>query len=335
MEPSVSVIMPTYNRENLIKDAILSVLGQIFQRFELIIVDDGSSDNTSEVVLKLAESDSRIRYLYQKNQGVSAARNYGICCSKPTNYVAFIDSDDTWNYNHLDKAVSFLDMCPELVLVFSRMNIVDNFGQYEKEGAPQLHNKRLDAILQTARKFQILNSYILDSIACTRALIRDELTPRMSTVVIRRNMVSAPLWFDTELQVLEDLDFFISISNNHFGFMNETHGNYRHFGDNLTGLRDLKSAEMLKRQLSVLAFNQKKLKLSIEPEDKSIVLKKIADVAYLVGQCMSEQKKSRLAIVKIYIKSLQNKFSFSVMKSLIGVFIPRILKNTFNSIHFL
>jgi len=326
MEPIVRVIIPTYNRASLIIDAISSVLKQTFQRFEVFVVDDGSNDNTSEVVKKIVESDSRIKYLYQNNQGAASARNYGVSQGHPPKYIAFLDSDDTWCPHHLETAVNFLDVCSELLLVFARMDIIDHAGLYTKEGGLQLHNKRLEAILQTARKFHIPHAYILNTLACRHALICDELTPRVQTVVVRANMIPAPLWFDPELLVLEDIDFFIRMSNNPFGFLDEIHASYRHFGDGLTGLRDLKSPKMLRRQMSVLVFQQKKLKLTIEKEEQLVIRRKIADAAYLVGQCMLEQKEERSTIVRMYLKSLRNQFSFMTIKSLVGIFIPEILK---------
>ena len=327
MEQIVRVIIPTYNRANLINEAILSVLNQTFQQFEIIIVDDGSNDNTEEIVLRFVEHDKRIKYLYQENQGAGSARNNGICQDNAPKYVAFLDSDDTWYPDHLERAVNFLEMCPELLLVFARMDIIDTIGQYTKEGGVQLHNRKLEAILQTARKFHIPHAYILDTLACKQALIYDELTPRTSGTVVRKNMVSAPLWFDPELIVLEDLDFFIRMSNSPFGFLDVICGTYRQFGDNLTALRDLKSSKMLKRQMSVLVFQQKKLNKTIKKEEHLMIQTKIADTAYLVGQCMSEQKEKRSTIVRMYIKSLRNKFSFMAMKSLVGLFVPEILKN--------
>ena len=87
----VSVIIPTYNRLNFLKAAVDSVLDQEFKDFELIIIDDGSTDGTPEWIPRLQEPC--IRYLWQKNQGVSAARNKGIGESSGR-YIAFLDSDD-------------------------------------------------------------------------------------------------------------------------------------------------------------------------------------------------------------------------------------------------
>nr|WP_315220609.1 glycosyltransferase family 2 protein [uncultured Flavobacterium sp.] len=88
-----SVIIPLYNKENFIENTILSVLDQTFQDFEIIVVNDGSTDKSEEKLLQI--KDERIRYFYKKNEGVSTARNYGIEKAK-AHYIAFLDADDYW-----------------------------------------------------------------------------------------------------------------------------------------------------------------------------------------------------------------------------------------------
>ncbi len=96
--PFFSIVLPTYNRAAFIAKAISSVLDQSFDDFELIIIDDGSTDNTKHVVDSFA--DTRIRYIYQENQERSVARNNGIKQAKG-NYICFLDSDDYYLNNHL------------------------------------------------------------------------------------------------------------------------------------------------------------------------------------------------------------------------------------------
>ncbi|HEY5588734.1 MAG TPA: glycosyltransferase family 2 protein, partial [Candidatus Paceibacterota bacterium] len=92
--PKISVIIPTYNRANLIRNTIMGVINQTFTDWELLVVDDGSTDNTKEIVDELIKNDNRIKYFYQEaSGGPSSPRNLGI--EKATGeYVAFLDSDD-------------------------------------------------------------------------------------------------------------------------------------------------------------------------------------------------------------------------------------------------
>ena len=90
--PRVSVVIPTYNSSAMVEQAIQSVLAQTYRDFEIIVIDDGSTDGTKDVVRRFGE---RVRYFNQENQGVSAARNFGIHQSLGE-YIAFLDSDDLW-----------------------------------------------------------------------------------------------------------------------------------------------------------------------------------------------------------------------------------------------
>lgn len=101
----VSVIIPSYNRADKIKPAVESVLNQTYTDLELIIVDDGSKDNTKEVIESI--NDSRVRYVRQKNSGACAARNNGINHAKGE-YIAFHDSDDIWHKDKLEKQMNAL-----------------------------------------------------------------------------------------------------------------------------------------------------------------------------------------------------------------------------------
>jgi glycosyltransferase involved in cell wall biosynthesis len=96
----VSVILCTYDREKSLRRAADSVLRQKFTDFELVVVDDGSTDRTPEIALELAQRDRRIVYVRQANRGLAAARNVGIALARGT-WVTFIDSDDTYLPEHL------------------------------------------------------------------------------------------------------------------------------------------------------------------------------------------------------------------------------------------
>ena len=108
--PLVSIITPAYNAGPYIKDTIQSVLRQTYRNFEHIIVDDGSTDNTAEVVR--AFTDSRIKYLYQKNSGQSTARNAAIAAAKGK-YIALLDADDLFYPEKLAEQAAYMEMHPD------------------------------------------------------------------------------------------------------------------------------------------------------------------------------------------------------------------------------
>ncbi len=113
--PRVSVVIPTHNRKAFVLEAVDSVLAQTYEDYELIVVDDGSTDGTGEALERYKE---RLRYLYQENQGVSVARNHGLehACGE---FIAFLDSDDLWLPKKLALQVAFMDEHPEAQICYS------------------------------------------------------------------------------------------------------------------------------------------------------------------------------------------------------------------------
>jgi hypothetical protein len=114
--PSVSVIIPTYQRRDSLRRAIESVLAQTYEDFELLVVDDGSTDGTAGAIIGL---DARVRYVWQENRGVAAARNTGVRLAHAP-IIAFLDSDDNWRSQHLAVVAEALARHPEAVLVCTR-----------------------------------------------------------------------------------------------------------------------------------------------------------------------------------------------------------------------
>ncbi len=107
MNPLFSAVLPTYNRASMISRAIESVINQSYTNWELIIVDDGSTDNTKEIIDSYNKADKRIKYFYQENSERSVARNNGISKAKG-DWICFLDSDDLYNNNHLETFYNFI-----------------------------------------------------------------------------------------------------------------------------------------------------------------------------------------------------------------------------------
>lgn len=117
--PLVSVVIPAYNAETFIERTLYSVLQQTYQNIEVLVINDGSSDSTTNIVERIAKADSRLHLYHQKNAGVAAARNLGIQQSKGK-LIAFIDADDLWHRENLQKQVDcFLKSDASVGLVYS------------------------------------------------------------------------------------------------------------------------------------------------------------------------------------------------------------------------
>ncbi|MBI3009552.1 MAG: glycosyltransferase family 2 protein, partial [Candidatus Omnitrophica bacterium] len=115
--PLVSVIIPTYNRASMLREALESVRHQTVKDLEILVIDDGSTDETTQVVAGFGEPAI---YFKQLNQGVAAARNLGIRKSRGV-FVAFLDSDDLWYPQKLERQIDYLSTHPDIGLLYTRM----------------------------------------------------------------------------------------------------------------------------------------------------------------------------------------------------------------------
>jgi glycosyltransferase involved in cell wall biosynthesis len=121
------VIIPAYNAEPFIEETLQSVLSQTYQALEVLVVDDGSSDRTPEIVERYAQQDARIKLLRQTNQGVAAARNLAIAHSTG-DYIAPIDADDIWYPTKLEKQVQAITQSNAIGLVYTWSVLIDEHG---------------------------------------------------------------------------------------------------------------------------------------------------------------------------------------------------------------
>ncbi|GAK58176.1 glycosyl transferase family protein [Candidatus Vecturithrix granuli] len=180
----VSVIIPTYNRAAWLKEAIDSVLSQSAQAIELIIVDDGSTDQTHELV---AGYGDQIHYLYQDNQGVSSARNLGIRSSHGQ-YTALLDSDDLWLPDKLARQIAIMEQQPDLQLCHTEEIWI-----------------RRGVRVNPKKKHQKYGGYIFPY--CLPLCV---ISP--SSVMIRRSLFDNVGYFDETLPACEDYDLWLRIT---------------------------------------------------------------------------------------------------------------------------
>jgi len=121
----VSIILPVYNRQDYVERAIDSVLNQIYKKWELIIIDDGSWDSTAELIATYKNYDKRIKTFYQNHQNLSAAKNNGISRSEGE-FITLIDSDDEYKKEHLKLRVDFLNQKPGTDFLHGGVQVIGN-----------------------------------------------------------------------------------------------------------------------------------------------------------------------------------------------------------------
>ena len=159
--PTISVIIPVYNGERFLAEAIGSVPAQTLPPDEIIVVDDGSTDGTAQVIADLAAAAAvPIRYIYQENQGPAAARNHGIRLAQG-DVIAFQDADDIWTSTKLEKQVEFQRHCTEKDIVMGQTQFIQESLSGEWANGPEpFERPRFHPVLQSC----IFSRSIFDSV---------------------------------------------------------------------------------------------------------------------------------------------------------------------------
>ncbi len=186
--PVLSIIIPAYNVEEFIREAIESIQNQTFSDLEILVVDDGSTDKTRSIVEDMAKGDERIRMFCHNNKGASGSRNTALKEARGW-FIGFLDSDDRWDPNKAKIHLETLLSDPSIDLTFSWWRMVDENGNdLGREGKP---SKR------------IIN---------LEDLIIQNLTGTASTLVCRKDVLDKSGFFDEDLKAAVDLDFILRIA---------------------------------------------------------------------------------------------------------------------------
>lgn len=199
---TIDVVIPVYNGEKFILEAIESVANQTFQVSRIIVVDDGSTDSTAEIVKKyiLEASENRIFYSYKDNGGLSSARNAGIKLSSST-HLAFLDSDDIWHFDKLKCQVDRLLELPNSMIgvVYCDYWLVDEFSNFIKQ--PK-HSNIIKSVRGNVYRKLLRGNYIASS---------------GSGILVDRSCFEKVGYFDEELSSYEDWDMWLRLSR-YFNF---------------------------------------------------------------------------------------------------------------------
>jgi len=305
--PLVSVVVPTYNRAYCLQRCIDSVLGQSYRNVEVIVIDDGSTDDTRELIDHHYGQNHRIRYVYQNNSGVTAARNHGLRLSQGE-YVALLDSDDMWKPWKLELQLAAMSLVPEVGMVWTDMEAIDEsgvvvstsylrtmYGAYQHFPTPESLFARSLPISKIAPHLQHLpqsKSFYYGDIFSP--MILGNLV-HTSTVLIRRNRVALVGCFNEKLRFAgEDYDFHLrTCREGAVGFFDVSSIKYQcGRSDQLTGRRFqlFMAINSLKTVLPVLNADRARITLP-----QSMITTMLADRYYWLGEVLLDRGKRRAA----------------------------------------
>lgn len=253
--PLLSIIIPTYNRAHLLKQALKSIQNQTFKDYEIIIVNDGSKDNTDEIV---SQSELNINYIKQKNAGLNAARNVALKQARGK-YIALLDDDDLWLDFKSGLQIKILEKYPHIAYIFSDFYIFNE-------------TNKLSNGLQTWFQDQLNWDYVFDDYTNINNIIKVEKKNKIekfytgniyfellknplilpSTVIFRKSILKNELKFYEKDSLFGDWDFFARLAKNHLvGFIPfETTLNRSHVDD--VRITKMPEIEQIKRRLDLI-----------------------------------------------------------------------------------
>lgn len=272
--PLVSVIIPCYNCEPWISATLKSVVEQTYSNLEIIVIDDGSTDNTK---LEIEKSGVDVRYYYKKNKGPAAARNLGIV--KATGkYIAFLDSDDLWEKNKTEEQLKVIfDNENQIDLVFSNVSLIDEVGSYLYTHYNNVPDIKKDLIVD---------------------LFLGKIGMNTPTILVKKEILEDIGGFDEELPLREDHFLLMEIADKY---------NIYHIKTPLVRRRKTKtsmsvSVDVDKIKKLNMPFIQKSIqKFSYLKPYQHIVLSKL-NTAIAMGYWKSQEKKKSLKSMMIAIR---------------------------------
>lgn len=239
MTPRVSIVIPTHNRSGIVRRAIDSVLAQTFTDLEILVVDDGSTDDTRAA---LAGYPERVRYIHQENGGPASARNHGMRLARGQ-YIGFLDSDDAFLPRNVEAHLQVFDRHPEAGLVYCGIEILDKTGAHVKDVRPNPEDR--GQVLERLIRYNFITS---------------------STVLLRREAMEAAGTMDTTLWFAEDWYYWLRVASRYpVEFADEILVRYQRSAVSLSHGQALATIAERNMQMFGIAFEDPDLKPRLQP----------------------------------------------------------------------
>ena len=303
--PKVSVIIPAYNAEKHIAKTLDSALAQTYSEFEIIVVDDGSRDQTASIVKQYQETyPEKVRMIKKENAGPAKARNVGIKASNGE-YIAFNDADDLWLPEKLEKQISYFErQSPQVGMVYTNARKFDEKGIWT---LPKRYRRKK------------VEGWIY------KDLLKDNMIPNQS-VMVRRSCFDEVGFFDESLDIIEDHDMWIRIAMKYeIAFLEETLSLYREHSQG----RSKATEKTMNRKIGVMEKHLRMASDNIEIEDiiKRVFSQRLYEFGYFY---LKEERMS--AARRMFDRSLAMSFQYKTYLAKIASFFPLKLLNLSNKL---
>lgn len=326
----VSIIVPTYNRSKTISNTIHSIINQSYKNWELIIVDDHSTDDTNSILESFSISDSRIKTIKNTNRkGPAGARNSGLEHAKGK-YIAFLDSDDEWLDIHLSESIDAL----------KKMKVGICFSLWYEKRSTEVVNvlntnnlsKKIDSAIEALNAHVMEHLVLFEKNFFEHTMTYGVYCYHINTLVLKREVLMRNGKFNENLEACEDSDFvFRLLLNNEFCLIRNVHFIYNQGEDNIYNFMDRSSIDMeallydttAVKKLNMCGLNKCKMFKSILstikklPDDRKRIIElcnahiayKYASLAYLNTR-LFKYKSAYFMIMSCIYKFEKNKFYY-------------------------
>ena len=316
--PKVSVVIPMYNSSKYICEAIDSVLAQTYKDFEIIVIDDGSTDNSREAVSKYGE---KIRYFYKNNGGSPSARNLGLK-NALGDYVAMLDSDDLWFSNKLELQVEIMERNKEVALIATDSESFDEKGLVRSSlaRAQRIPDKK-------SFKHKILQKDFNDGAEIKGNLYRELLSNNfitVSSVMFNKKHLKTVGYFNEELLLAENYDMYLRIAKSYeILYFNKVTTRYRLRDDSQSGTSFERSFRYKKY---VGKMWEQQLRIASD-EDRGLIKAKIVRSFTIAawGQLMIDNQKEARRLCFCVLK--YNRFKIKIYIYILLSLMPHLFFN--------
>jgi glycosyltransferase involved in cell wall biosynthesis len=301
----VSIVIPAYNAAPFIKETLNSILGQTHSDFECIVIDDGSTDNTVDIVKSFP--DARIRLIQQANSGGPAKpRNLGLV-NAIGDYIFLFDADDVMFATKIQESIAALDKHPNADILFTNYSIIDSDGNTKKNNFLESYDSLWSLIKSPTKKSE---SVFLNSTAIYEALLKVNFIGT-SSVALRKNALKESDRFNEALKNSDDRLFWTLFTKTHNAvYLNAILHSYRVQKNSITGQDFARRAESKIKALQILLDN------CDQPKFKKIICHQIAS-DYLTMAFEFKRKREYKLQTVFSLKSLKLKLSLKGIKLLV------------------